>query len=294
MQVSSWRVIRHGKANGSWNMAVDEAIARAVGDGEAPPTLRFYMWSPHAVSLGYLQPVPGGVDIGACRRHGIDLVRRITGGRAVLHADELTYSVAIPRGHPWGSLSVVGLFARISAGLIAGLERLGIAASLGESRAAVGDGPEMGACFLQRRAPAILVRRRKLIGSAQRRWEGLLLQHGSILLDFDPCLHQAVFPAWPRSDPARGVTCLRILLGKVPPISELVAILSSAWCELFRASGIPGDLISVERRLAEELAGRKYGNITWTFQRWQSGCPEPAPGGPGGAATSGWSQLAGA
>jgi len=267
MQVSSWRVIRHRKANGAWNMAVDEALAHAVGHGEAPPTLRFYTWNPHAVSLGYLQRVPGGVDLDVCRRHGIDLVRRITGGRAVLHADELTYSVTIPRGHPWGSLPVIGLFARVSAGLIAGLDRLGIAASLGELPAAAGDGPEMDACFLQRRTPAILVRGRKLIGSAQRRLGGSLLQHGSILLDFDPRLHQAVFPAWPRGDPARGVTCVRFLLGKVPPTGELVDILSLAWCELFRVSGVPGDLIPVERHVAEELAVRRYGNLTWTFQR---------------------------
>lgn len=267
MQFPSWRVIRHGKTNGPWNMAVDEAIAQAVGHGEAPPTLRFYTWNPHAVSLGYLQRVPGGADIEACRRHGIDLVRRITGGRAVLHAHELTYSVAIPSWHPWESLSVVELFAQISAGLIAGLERLGIAASLGESPVAAGDESETGACFLQRLTPAILVRGRKLIGSAQRRWQRSLLQHGSILLEFDSHLHQAVFPAWPCSDAAGGVTCLRTILGKVPPITELVAILSSAWCELFRVSGIPGDLTPGERHVAQELAGRKYGNLAWTYRR---------------------------
>ena len=267
MQASPWRVIRHDKANGPWNMAVDETIAQAVGHGEAPPTLRFYTWNPHAVSWGYLQRVPGGVDLEACRRHGIDLVRRITGGRAVLHAHELTYSVAIPSWHPWGSLSVVELFAQISAGLIAGLERLGIAGSLGGSPVAAGHESETGACFLQQQRPAILVRGRKLIGSAQRRWERSLLQHGSILLEFDSHLHQAVFPAWPRNNPARGVTCLRTILGKVMRTGELMAILGSAWCEAFGVSGILGDLTPGERHVAQELAGRKYGNLAWTYRR---------------------------
>jgi lipoate-protein ligase A len=267
MQASPWRVIRHEAANGAWNMAVDEAIAQMVGHGQAPPTLRFYTWNPYAVSLGYLQSAPGGADLEACRRHGIELVRRITGGRAVLHAHELTYSVAIPSWHSWGSLSVVELFSRISAGLIVGLERLGVAASLGESRTTGESESEAGACFLQRERPAILVRGRKLIGSAQRRWRRSLLQHGSILLDFDSHLHQAVFPAWPRSDPARGVTWLRALAGKVVCTDELTAILGSAWCQALRLSGVPGDLTPGERSMAQELAGRKYGSLAWTYLR---------------------------
>jgi len=267
VQASAWRLIRHEEASGSWNMAVDEAIAQAVGYGEVPPTLRFYTWNPHAVSLGYLQRAPGGVDLDACRQHGIEIVRRITGGRAVLHAHELTYSVAIPSRHPWRSLSVVELFAQISAGLIAGLERLGIAASLGVSPLAAGNALERDVCFLHQRRPAVLVHGRKLIGSAQRRWDRSLLQHGSILLEFDSQVHQAVFPAWPRGDPARGVTCLNTILGKVMRTGELMAILGSAWCEAFGVSGILGDLTPGERSVALELAGRKYGNLAWTYRR---------------------------
>jgi len=267
MHESSWRLLHDGPAEGPWNMAVDEAIARSVGDGQAPVTLRFYAWSAPTVSLGYLQRAPGGVDMEACRCHGIGVLRRITGGRAVLHADELTYSVAVPLVDSWRSLSVPEVFARISCGLIAGLRHLGVEASPGESRVLPGGGPESGACFLLRRIPAILVGGRKLVGSAQRRWDRFLLQHGSILLDFDPRLHQMIFPAWPRVDPAAGVTSLRALLGTLPPIGDLVSALRAGWCEALGAVCVPGDLLPVESTAAEQLARGRYESPTWTFQR---------------------------
>jgi lipoate-protein ligase A len=248
-------------------MAVDEAIARAVGDGLAPATLRFYGWSAPTVSLGYLQRAPGGVDLAACRRRGIGLVRRITGGRAVLHADELTYSVAAPLQGPWRCLSVPEGFNRIAAGLIAGLRRLGLTARLGESQALAGDGRESGACFLLPGMPAILVDGRKLIGSAQRRWGRSLLQQGSILLDFDPRLHQRIFPAWPRTDPAAGVTSLRALLGTLPPIGDLVSALCEGWREALGAVCVAGDLLPVERKVAEDGARERYASDAWTFRR---------------------------
>lgn len=267
MRESSWRFLHDGPADGPWNMAVDEAIARAVGDGLAPATLRLYEWSPPTVSLGYLQRAPGGVDLTACRRHGIGLVRRITGGRAVLHADELTYSVALPLQGPWRSLSVVEVFVRISSGLIAGLKHLGVEATLGESRAQTGDVRESGACFLLRRVPAILVGGQKLLGSAMRRWDRYLLQHGSLLLDFDPRLHQRIFPAWPRANPALGVTSLHALLGTRPPIGELVSALREGWCEALGVTCVAGDLLPIECTAAEGGSRERYARDAWTFQR---------------------------
>ncbi len=262
-----WRVLQDGPADGPWNMAVDEALARAVGDGLAPATLRFYGWSAPTVSLGYLQRTRGGVDMAACRRHGIGLVRRITGGRAVLHAAEITYSVVLPLQAPWRSLPVPQLFARICSGLIAGLRRLGVEAVLGESAGSPERGPEGGACFLLRRMPAIVVGGRKLVGSAQRRWDRVLLQHGSLLLDFDPRLHQAIFPDWPRGDPDAGVTTLAALLGGLPPMGELLSTLRAGWAEALGVPCIPGELLAVERRRADELVHARYGSNSWTFRR---------------------------
>ena len=106
-----------------------------------------------------------------------------------------------------------------------------------------GTGAESDACFLLRRMPAILVDGRKLVGSAQRRWDRSLLQQGSILLDFDPRLHQRIFPAWPRTDPAAGVTSLRALLGTLPAIGDLVSALCEGWREALGASCAAGDLL---------------------------------------------------
>ncbi len=267
MDDSFWRLLRDGPAGGPWNMAADEAIAWAVGEGEAPATLRFYTWSAPTVSFGYLQRTPGGVDLEACRRRAIGLLRRITGGRAVLHADELTYSVAVPLRGSWRSLSVPEVFALISRGLIAGLMRLGVKADVGEAGLKEHDGRETGACFLLRGMPAILVDGRKLIGSAQRRWDRSLLQHGSLLLGFDSRVHHAVFPAWPRADPIQGVTSLRDLLGETPPIGEVVSALTRGWCESFGTLCVPGELLPIERCAAEGLARSRYGTSTWTFQR---------------------------
>ncbi|MBI4574232.1 MAG: lipoate--protein ligase family protein [candidate division NC10 bacterium] len=264
---SPWRLLRDGPTDGPWNMAVDEAVARAAGEGQAPATLRFYTWSAPTISFGYLQRAPGGVDLGACRREGIPLVRRITGGRAVLHADELTYSVAVPLCGPWRTLSVPAGFTLIARPLIAGLRRLGVEASTGEAGLPPGTGRETGACFLLPRMPAILVKGRKLIGSAQRRFHRSLLQHGSILLDFDPHLHQVVFPAWPRIDSTAGVTSLRALLGASPVMERLVSALTAGWREVFGAPCIPGELIPAERGAAEDLVRARYGSAAWTFQR---------------------------
>lgn len=289
---TEWRLLLDGPAEGAWNMAVDEAVARAVGDGVVPVTLRLYAWSAPTVSLGYLQKTPGGVDLTACRARGIPVVRRVTGGRAVLHAAELTYSVAVPLEGTWRSLSVEETFTLFCRGLIAGLARLGVSAELGESGSrrpgsgkagARGAGTrktgtrqagtrqagtrETGACFLLPEMPAVLVGGRKLVGSAQRRWERCLLQHGSILLDFDPHLHQAVFPAWSRTHPTAAITCLHSVLGHLPTIGELRSALVAGWEEVFGRPCVAGDLDPDEVRAATNLADVRYRSAGWTFQR---------------------------
>jgi lipoate-protein ligase A len=267
-----WRLIQDGAADGAWNMAVDEAVARAVGDGVAPATLRLYSWNVPTVSLGYLQRTPGGVDFAACRDRGIPVVRRVTGGRAVLHAAELTYSVAVPLDRTWRSLSVRDSFILFCRGLIAGLARLGVTAELGETggrrlESSASGTRETGACFLLGEMPALLVGGRKLVGSAQRRWDRCLLQHGSILLDFDPHLHQAIFPAWSRTQPTAGITCLHSVLGRLPRNGELTSALAAGWEEIFGHPCVAGDLSPDEVRAATNLADARYRSAEWTFQR---------------------------
>jgi lipoate-protein ligase A len=248
-------------------MAIDEAIAGAVGEGRVPSTLRFYGWREPTVSLGYLQRSSGAVDRAVCGRLGVAIVRRPTGGRAVLHTRELTYSAAVPTDGPWGGLAVDESFSRMGQALVAGLRHLGVVATIGEGNADRSASPRTDVCFQMRRVPAILVSGRKLVGSAQRRWGKVLLQHGSLLLEFDAAMHQAVFPAWPRTDPTGKVTWLAALLDRMPPRGAVEAALVTGWSEMTGAACTPGTLLPEERRAAAALVRARYGDPAWTFQR---------------------------
>src|SRR5512133_3127465 len=113
MQLSQWRLIKTTPASGAWNMAVDEAILEAVGRRQALPTLRLYAWAPPCLSLGFAQPVRD-VDQAALTRNGWELVRRPTGGRAILHTDELTYAVSAPPDEPRVAGSVLESYCRLA------------------------------------------------------------------------------------------------------------------------------------------------------------------------------------
>jgi lipoate-protein ligase A len=248
-------------------MALDDAVARQVGEGKRAPTIRFYAWRVPTVSLGCLQTSRGAVAGEVCRQRGIGVVRRPTGGRAVLHDQELTYSLCVPLADGWGRLSVADSFRLIGEGIVAGLRRLGIRAVLGRDEEALATSRRAQPCFQVRRMPAVLVAGRKLAGSAQRRAEGAVLQHGSLLLDVDFELHQAVFPAWPRDDPDRGVTSVRTLLLGVPPRPDIERALLDGWGEVLRVQPAPGDLSSAEQQEAERLMATRYATAAWTWRR---------------------------
>lgn len=177
-----WRLIYDSPTNGSANMARDEAILAAVSAGDSPPTLRFYDWSPPCLSLGYGQKATDA-DTARLEAAGWQLVRRPTGGRAILHIDELTYSIAVPESHPIAAGGIVESYRRISAALLAGLQALGAQADA-QPRAA-GHRAAGPVCFEIASHYEITVGGRKLVGSAQVRRKGGVLQHGSIPLTGD-------------------------------------------------------------------------------------------------------------
>ena len=162
------------------NMALDEAILEAVQKDQAPPTLRFYAWNPPCLSLGYAQSVVDA-DLVAIEEMGWDLVRRPTGGKAILHTDEITYSISAPTDHPLFVNGVLPSYKRISLALIAGLENMGLEPVLNTA-----DPPSQSngnpVCFQNPGAFEITVAGKKLVGSAQLRRSGGVLQHGSIPL----------------------------------------------------------------------------------------------------------------
>ncbi len=179
---AAWRLVIDAEPrSGAANMALDQAVAEAAAAGDAPPTLRFYRWSPPAVSLGRHQLV-GDVDTDAIAARGYDLVRRSTGGRAILHTDELTYSVAAPDAEPRVSGGVMESYLRLSNALVVGLQRVGLA-GVERASGSVRVGPDVSAaCFEAPSAYEIVADGRKLLGSAQSRRAGYVLQHGSLPL----------------------------------------------------------------------------------------------------------------
>jgi lipoyl(octanoyl) transferase len=156
-------------------MAADLACLDAVAEG-APPALRLYQWSPPALSLGRFQP-DTDVDFAACQRLGVEVIRRPTGGRALLHGGDLTYSVALPRP-PGPAGHIDALYRRIAGALIVGLEALGVRAEIGSD-----PGPAGPVCFVAAQGADLRVGERKLCGSAQVQKGPVVLQHGSILLE---------------------------------------------------------------------------------------------------------------
>ncbi len=176
-----WRLILDPPLSGKKNMEKDLELMEEVATGECPPTLRLYRWNPPAVSLGYFQDENEVVDMKACRDAGIDVVRRPTGGRAVLHDQELTYSIIVPEVHPFiNKGGVIDAYRSISRGIVTAFNLLDIVAVLTpEEHNRAGLAP--GSCFDSSTAYEIQVDGKKVVGSAQLRRDGIVLQHGSIL-----------------------------------------------------------------------------------------------------------------
>jgi len=181
---TNWRLLNTGSSDGATNMAVDEAIMRAVSQKLSPPTLRFYAWEPPCVSIGYNQSLVDEVNLDICREKGYTWVRRPTGGRAVLHIDELTYSVVAPENEPRVHGDILSSYRRISLGLLTGLQSLGGAISQA-GRIEKELEKTSAACFEVPSHYEVTALGKKLIGSAQVRRIGTVLQHGSLPLQGD-------------------------------------------------------------------------------------------------------------
>ncbi len=264
-----WRLLRHGAATGAENMAIDEAIGRAVAGRLVPPTLRFYAWDPPCVSLGRHQSLMA-VDTICCAVRGYHVVRRPTGGRAILHTDELTYSIVAATDHPLMEGLVLDSYLRLSHGLVDGLLRLGIEAqeAPGSNRA----GPDVSAaCFEVPSAYEIIAGGRKLLGSAQARRSDYVLQHGSLPLTGDltrvvDCLAlptEAEREALRRSL-ATHATTVEALTGRQVTLQEAADALAAGFTAALGLELIPGYLTPTERAWVAELVAEKYGNPDWT------------------------------
>ena len=179
----TWQLLITPPARGAWNMAVDESILEHIGRGKSFSTLRLYSWEPPCLSLGRAQPF-ADVDVHRLNQRGWDVVRRPTGGRAILHTDELTYSIIAPTDEPRIAGSILESYNRLARALLQAVKSLGLPVEIKEDS---GVHPEMSnpVCFEVPSAYEITVHGKKLIGSAQARRKEGVLQHGSLPLTGD-------------------------------------------------------------------------------------------------------------
>ena len=272
MSMTTWRYLPYAVYSGAENMAIDEALLLTMAHTAQPqPVLRFYGWSPATLSLGYAQSYHKEVDEEACLAEGIEIVRRPTGGRAVLHQYELTYSVIAPEHDPHVSGTVIESYLKISQALLKGLKALGVPA---EMIACGGlNGASSSACFDAPSWYELVVDGRKLVGSAQVRKEGMLLQHGSILLHFDADLlfRLLKFPNEEiRQRLLTGFMTKACALDEVwtHPIDrgELEKEICSGFCKIMGIELILSQLTEQEKILMEEVL-HKYRSEGWTKKR---------------------------
>ena len=267
--MTTWRLITTPLARGIWNMAVDEAILEHVEQGEALTTLRLYAWDPPCLSLGRAQPFTD-VNIARLESYGWDVVRRMTGGRAILHTDELTYSVAGQSDEPNLAGTLLESYNCLARALLAAVQDLGLLVEIEEDKADDGGIPNP-VCFEVPSTYEITVDGKKLIGSAQARRKKGVLQHGSLPLtgDLTRICQALVFP----DESAREAAMRRLLARATTAESALgreVAweIAAQAFVRAFEAQlGLKleaGELSKSELARAEELVREKYAHPSWT------------------------------
>ncbi len=268
---ATWRLLNTGPADGATNMAIDEAVLLAVAAGRAPATLRFYAWNPACLSLGQGQSV-SEVDRERLAERGWDLVRRPTGGRAILHVDELTYSILAPYGsEPRVQGNVVESYERLSQGLVAGLHLLGLRPERAQPVRG-GDRGEAGpACFDGPAQYEITFGGFKLVGSAQMRRQDVVLQHGTLPLCGDITrIAQGLAVANAGQRLAiearlnfRAITLERAL-GRAVSFDEAAAALAEGFAQALNLALVPGMLSADEQADAARLRAEKYANEVWT------------------------------
>jgi lipoate-protein ligase A len=232
-------------------MGLDEALLEAVSAGTTLPVLRFYGWKPAAVSLGYFQSPEDEIDAAACTKQGVDIVRRITGGGAVFHQAEVTYSIIMPVQHPLAGATILESYHILCAGITRALALLGIESEF----SGIND---------------IIAAGRKVSGNAQTRRQGCVLQHGTVLLDNDVDLMFVLLKVPDEKlkdklihDVKERVTSLNALLGRAVPFEEAERALVQGFGETLRLDLSPSQVSGEEEARAVQLAADKFASSDW-------------------------------
>ena len=247
--MQSWRFLQHGPQEAATNMAIDESLLLT-----GQPTVRLYTWQPSALSIGYFQGIHEEVDVTVCEEHGVDIVRRISGGGAVYHdaKGEITYSLVVPRNML--PSNVQESCAVICSALVSALQKLGLDATFSPLNDVVVNG-------------------KKISGSAQTRGHGSVLQHGTLLIDLDVDLmfsllrvSQIKLADKAIKEASERVTSLRKELRKPIRHEIICAALQQGFAETFNVELTDGSLTDKENENVKALR-IKYASRDWTFQR---------------------------
>jgi lipoate-protein ligase A len=238
------RILETGYKSGPWNMALDEVLLMNLPD-HGTPILRLYGWEPPAVSIGYFQSIDEEVDVSNCKHTGVDVVRRITGGGAVLHEFELTYSF-ITKIYPTNIMESYNL---ICDPVVMCLNRLGFSAKY----VPLND---------------IIIDNKKVSGNAQTRKDNTLLQHGTILLDVDFDKMFSVLKVPPEKIRDKMINDVKArVMGLRKTFEEIAQSLKESFAEKFGAQILADTLTTKEREESKKLAIEKYSSHQWNWKR---------------------------
>lgn len=253
--MTKWRLLRTGHSTGAENMATDEAILFHHAEGKVPPTLRLYGWSPPMISIGYFQSLADEVDVEVCKKLGVEVIRRITGGGAVYHKDEVTYSVVASETNPLIPKNILESYKLICGGLIEGLAKLGVEATFAPLNDIVSGG-------------------KKISGNAQTRRKGCVLQHGTLLTSVDV---SEMFSLLKVPDEKLRSKLIQAASERVVGLDQLiddgnnfekvVEALEKGFAEALGVELEPGELTDSEKEMAKKLEREKYSRKEWNGKR---------------------------
>jgi lipoate-protein ligase A len=250
-----WRLLKTENITAAKNMAIDRAVLVANSEGKSPPTVRFFTWEPPAISIGYFQSLEEEVNLDVCRKLGVDYVRRITGGGAVFHDNELTYSIVIPESHPQIPKNIMESYGRICGAIINGLAYLGIESNYKP----IND---------------IIANSKKISGNAQTRKLKIVLQHGTVLMDVDveKMFSLLLVPNEKIrdkliADVKERVTSVKHVLGRNISFADASNAMKTGFEEEFNVELVDGKLTDEELKNAEQFEKEYFGSKDWNHRR---------------------------
>lgn len=275
---TTWYFINSGKQDPAYNMALDEALLDWHSEGLIPPVIRFYQWKPATLSIGYFQRVNRDVDLEAIKEMGLGFVRRPTGGRAVLHDKELTYSVIVSEDYPEMPKTVTEAYRVISEGVLQGFRELGLRAefSVPESEQQKLDlnQPKSAVCFDAPSWYELIVEGRKVAGSAQTRQKGVILQHGAILVDLDEDMYIKCFKfeSNEQKDSAlkrlnqKAVSINKILSNPLE-VKDVIPAFKIGFTKALQLDLVEYVLTAEQEQYVQNLATTRYRSDEWNFRK---------------------------